>query len=328
VAITYRLSLPCLPEGARTVAIWIPLPRETGVQHVEELRTVTVLPYRVLRDPAYGNRFLYVEATDILPESLSVVLEYVIRRDGYEVRDPAARGDDPEPSADLTRFLQPDLLVPTDGEIAERSADVLAGTGGGNLEKARLLYEHILRTMKYDKSGTGWGRGDALYACEVGRGNCTDFHSLFIGLARAAGIPARFVMGFPLPVDQSEGGITGYHCWAEFYDEGLGWVPLDASEAWKRPEQREFFFGGLDANRMEFTIGRDIPLIPEDRAGGVALNYSIYPHVVVNGATYDGAVTSLSFRDLTASALEVRSWRSSVVAGDPTLLVSVPTEAR
>jgi hypothetical protein len=68
-----------------------------------------------------------------------------------------------------------------------------------------------------------------IYACEVGRGNCTDFHSLFIGLARAAGIPARFVMGFPLPVGQSEGGITGYHCWAEFYDEGLGWVPLDAS---------------------------------------------------------------------------------------------------
>jgi hypothetical protein len=51
---------------------------------------------------------------------------------------------------------------------------------------------------------------------------------------------------------------------------------------------------------MEFTIGRDIPLIPEDKAGGVVLNYSIYPHVVVNGTVFEGALTSLRFRDLTS----------------------------
>jgi hypothetical protein len=118
-------------------------------------------------------------------------------------------------------------------------------------------------------------------------------------MARAAGIPARFVMGFPLPVGEDEGEVSGYHCWAEFHDERLGWVPIDASEAWKRPERREFFFGGLDANRMEFTIGRDIPLIPGSKAGGAVLNYSIYPHVVVNGAVFEGAATSVGFRDLT-----------------------------
>jgi transglutaminase-like putative cysteine protease len=298
VAVTYRVHVSGLPRDARTLAVWIPLPRETRVQHVENVRVETGLPYRILRDPAYGNRYLYVEAGDVLPESLGVMMEYVIRRDGYEVRGPADKDGDFESTASLTRFLQPDLLVPTDGEIAERSANVLSGADGGNLDKARLLYTDILRTMKYDKSGAGWGRGDALYACEVGRGNCTDFHSLFIGMARAAGIPARFVIGFPLPPGKSQGDITGYHCWAEFYDEGLGWVPIDASEAWKRPEQREFFFGGLDANRMEFTVGRDIPLVPEDKAGGAVLNYSIYPCVVVNGVVFEGAVTSLRFRDV------------------------------
>lgn len=297
-AVTYRMHVPRLPEDTRSVAIWIPLPRETSVQQVENVGIHSVLPHRVISDPVYGNRYLYLEAGEILPDSLDVRMEFTIRRDGYEVRDTTVRNGAPESPGSLTRFLQPDRLVPVDGEIAERSASVLSGAEGGPLEKARLLYDHILGSMKYDKSGTGWGRGDALYACRVESGNCTDFHSLFIGMARAAGIPARFVMGFPLPAGESRGEIPGYHCWAEFHDDRLGWVPIDASEAWKRPEQREFFFGGLDANRMEFTVGRDIPLRPADEAGGPVLNYSIYPHVVVNGAVFEGAATSLRFRDL------------------------------
>ena len=299
VAVTYRVSLPGLSERARQVAIWVPLPRETSAQHVEEVKIASALPHRVLRDPVYGNRFLCLEAIGVLPDSLGVALEYIIRREGLEVRDAAERGTLPERTGDLARFLRPDRLVPTDGVVAERAARVLSGVGGGSLEKARLLYEEVLRTMRYDKSGDGWGRGDAVYACEIGAGNCTDFHSLFIGMARSAGIPSRFVMGLPLPADASEGEILGYHCWAEFHDERLGWVPLDASEAWKRPEEREFLFGGLDPNRVEFTIGRDIPLIPVDKAEGVILNYSIYPHVVVDGAAYDGAVLRMSFRNLT-----------------------------
>ena len=55
------------------------------------------------------------------------------------------------------------------------------------------------RTMRYDKTGTGWGRGDALWACDAKRGNCTDFHSPFIGMRRADGIPARFDIGFTQP---------------------------------------------------------------------------------------------------------------------------------
>src|ERR1035438_3068951 len=96
----------------------------------------------------------------------------------------------------------------------------------------------------YDKTGKGWGRGDIYYACQERRGNCTDFHAIFIGYARALGIPARFAIGFPLPADRGEGKIAGYHCWAEFYAKGIGWIPVDASEAAKNPAKREYFFGG------------------------------------------------------------------------------------
>src|SRR3990167_7123427 len=130
------------------------------------------------------------------------------------------------------------------------------------LDKARALFSYVVSTMRYDKTGEGWGRGDALFACTARKGNCTDFHALFIGMMRAVGIPARFEIGFPLPADKSEGQIAGYHCWAQFYLEGVGWIPVDASEAWKNPSKRDYFFGAHDQHRVLFTRGRDIRFNP------------------------------------------------------------------
>src|SRR5205814_2013820 len=78
-------------------------------------------------------------------------------------------------------------------------------------EKIQAFYDYVYRTMTYNKDGTGWGRGDAIWACNNKRGNCTDFHSLFIAMLRSQGIPARFLIGLPVP-EASEGTIGGYHC--------------------------------------------------------------------------------------------------------------------
>lgn len=61
-----------------------------------------------------------------------------------------------------------------------------------NLEMAKIIYDFILDYMTYDKSGEGWGRGDFWYACKYKKGNCTDFHSFFIGFARSLKIPSFF----------------------------------------------------------------------------------------------------------------------------------------
>ena len=112
-------------------------------------------------------------------------------------------------------------------------------------------------------------------------GNCTDFHSLFISLARTEGIPARFEMGFPVPLDRSSGQISGYHCWVEFYLPETGWFPIDASEAAKHPEKRELLYGTQPADRIHFSTGRDLRLGPDHR--DAPLNYFVYPHVEVDG---------------------------------------------
>lgn len=152
--------------------------------------------------------------------------------------------------------------------------------------------------MKYDKSGTGWGNRGIYWACEAKRGNCTDFHALFIGLARSAGIPRKFGIGFSVPSDEPSGEIGDYHCWAEFYLNDDGWIPLDASEAWKDLAKRAYLFGAHDTNRVQFSVGRHLVLAPP--RAGPPLNYFIYPYIEVHGKPFTQVSQKFNYCDAVA----------------------------
>lgn len=289
--LSYVVTLKNIPEGLRKLDIWVPVPKADAQQEIAGLEVRSPYPYSVYADPEYGNSLLKIEANGDFPESLRVELKVSVIRAAFQKGDGASRTAS-RPADGLQRFLLPDRLVPIDGRIAEEARRVVKNEMAP-LAKAKAIYDHVVKTMVYDKSGTGWGRGDALWACDSRAGNCTDFHSLFIGMARASGIPARFVMGFPIPEEKSEGEIPGYHCWAEFYVDGTGWIPVDASEAWKHPDQKEFFFGNLDENRVAFTLGRDISL----DAHVEPLNYLIYPFVLVDGRPHPEVRTSVRFAE-------------------------------
>ena len=119
-----------------------------------------------------------------------------------------------------------------------------------------------------------FGNGNSIYACDIGVGNCTDYHSYFISLLRTMGLSSRFHMGFSIPNDKS-GKVGGYHCWADYYVEQEGWYPVDISEADKNPEKIDYFFGKICNNRVEFTTGRDLKL--KNYNGDV--NFFVYPLV-------------------------------------------------
>ncbi len=198
---------------------------------------------------------------------------------------------------DRNEYLQPDKLVPVTGLPADLAVKVTEGKDT-QLDKARAIYDYVFTTMRYDKTGTGWGHGDVLYACDAKKGNCTDFHSLFIAMARSQGIPARFEIGFPLPADKHSAEIAGYHCWADFFEAKDGWIPVDISEAWKHQEKRDYFFGAHDVNRVQFTMGRDLKLAPAQ--DGPPLNYFVYPYVEVAGKEYPNVSLAFSFADVDA----------------------------
>ena len=292
---TYVASIPALPADAKSSRIWIPLPQSDPYQTIRDLKIEAPFAYAQRRDPEYGNEYLYLQApASAVSQPADVRVSFEATRHEHRVTldTPTATKYSPA-SQDLQRFLQPDRLVPLQGTIAELSAQQTKGLQDP-LAKARAIYNYVLATMRYDKSGTGWGNGDAIWACTAKRGNCTDFHSLFIGMMRAAGIPARFEIGFSLPLDQHDGPVPGYHCWAEFYVESYGWIPVDASEAWKHPDKKDYFFGAHDDNRVQFTLGRDIRLDPPQQ--GQPLNYFIYPYAELDGKPF--ALTSkFTFQD-------------------------------
>ena len=152
------------------------------------------------------------------------------------------------------------------------------------MAKAKELYDIVNGMMRYSKEGTEWGRGDVDWVCDSKYGNCTDFHSLFIALARSEKIPARFEIGFGLPEKRGSGDVAGYHCWAKFKPEGKGWVPVDISEANKNPKLKDYYFGNLTEDRVTFSTGREIVLAPKQ--DGPPLNFFVYPYVEVSGKPY------------------------------------------
>jgi transglutaminase-like putative cysteine protease len=297
----YSATVKDLPAGAQKVELWIPVPHDDSYQRVTNLRVETPYPYEMATGDQ-GNTILHLEIDRPKESSIPVTVTFhAVRRERIQPLVEVSAKTATAPPGDLSRWLKPDRLVPIDDQIKTWAREVVeAAQEHTDLEMARAIYNHVVATVKYDKTGKGWGRGDIYYACDARRGNCTDFHAIFIGYARAMGIPARFAIGFPLPADRGEGKIAGYHCWAEFYAKGIGWVPVDASEAAKNPDKREYFFGAHDENRVELSKGRDVVLSPRQK--GDPLNYFVYPYAEVDGKEYTAIDTSYSYHDGTAVA--------------------------
>ena len=215
----YAFTVKNVPAGEK-LRVWIPAAHSDNFQEVKVISATGDLPLKKTHESTLRQR-------DVLRRRLKSQAAGVSFRSCLRCRPPRAphtgrhtpssRGRVNLPEKERKLDLAPDALVPTTGLPAELAVKVTEGKTD-TLDKARAIYDYVFTTMRYDKTGTGWGRGDVLYACDAKKGNCTDFHSLFIAMARSQGIPARFEIGFPLPPDKHAAEIAGYHCWADFFD--------------------------------------------------------------------------------------------------------------
>jgi len=262
----YRAVVPKLNETGR---MWIPLPSSDIFQTVDIKSIKVPGKQEVLQDRDYGNKVLMLSLT---PADSGKTIEMV-----FDVRrlEKSVYREDINPE----QYLQTESLVPGDAKFQNIAEEVVKGKTD-DLVRARALYDHVIEKMRYAKYGSGWGKGNAVFACDSERGNCTDFHSYFIALSRAVGIPARFAIGAAIPSERNAGGIDGYHCWAEFYTEGRWW-PVDISEGDKCSQLSTYFFGHHPANRIELSRCRDLVLEPGPVSGPI--NFLAYPVLEVNG---------------------------------------------
>jgi len=273
---TYEAELPQLSDSAE---MWMPIGSTDNFQEVEILSISTPGKQVIRQEKKYGNSILYLQ---LLPEHSNekIVIEYRVKR---TEKNPYA-----DPKTDPNDYMESTALIPVGdrfGTISKTAIDLRQANTP--LTKARALYDYIIDNMRYAKEGI-YGTGDANYACDSKSGNCTEFHSFFISLARSAGIPARFAVGASIPSERNEGGINGYHCWAEFYAEGKWW-PVDISEANKYTPLATYYFGHHPANRIEFSRGRD--LLPDPAPTSGPINFLAYPVLEVNGKKTDVKTT-------------------------------------
>jgi transglutaminase-like putative cysteine protease len=288
--LTYAFTITGLPPR-KTARIWLPVPTSTTEQTV----TAENLPAtaRLTHDPDYHNAILYLDATADIDGRIPVSVSYIVRRLQVTAETP--------PPADLptrsTLFLSANRLVPVGGKSSRLLAARQVPTDP--LASTRFFYDLVDDSMTYRKDKPGWGRGDSDWACDSHFGNCTDFHSLFISLARAHHLPARFDIGFLLPETlaiEQPAPLAGYHCWAFAAPQPGHWLPVDISEANLHPDQRNRNFGTLTPDRVTLSTGRDITLVPPAAAG--LLNFFVYPHIEVDGKTYDHYNKHFTFQDL------------------------------
>lgn len=297
VEVTYEGSLD-VPDGAKVIDLWAPMPPSDDYQEVVVIEDTLPEGAEISIEPVYGNRILHKRFTaPFAGKTVGLSVKYQVLR--KEVRNESAKNLGPTkfvaPEGRLRRHLLGGGPVASDA-MMRRIADNIGLDRQDPLRTSYQIYDYVLKHMDYGEDKPGWGRGDAAWAFLACSGNCTDFHSLFTSLARTQQIPAKFEMGLPLDPDSPAGSIEGYHCWAWFHAPEVGWAPVDISEADKHPDRISYFFGALTADRVAFSTGRNLVLVPPQR--GAPLNFFIYPYFEVDGVAHDATSTAFSYRDM------------------------------
>jgi transglutaminase-like putative cysteine protease len=227
--------------------------------------------------------------------------------------DLTTRGTAPKESrAELEHFLQPTKLLPTDGIVKSTATEITKGAKT-DAEKARAIYEWIVDNTFRNPKTRGCGRGDIRFMLEskdLG-GKCADLNALYVGLARAAGLPARDVYGIRVAKSElgykslgasSENVTKSQHCRAEVYLSEQGWVPVDPADVRKvvleeppgnRPldddmvkKARARLFGSWEMNWMAYNFAHDVSL---PGSNGAPVGFLMYPQA----ETSEGRLDSL-----------------------------------
>lgn len=296
-----------VPADAKSVRGWFALPSDRDpLQTVEDLKWAVEAPgeatvdVKEIRDQQ-GNRFLHLATDDAAGKKLVLVTTFgLTRQEARHAVDPAkTRPATQAELAELAPALAANANVAITPEMRQIAASVV-GQEQNPVVQARKLYDWTLDNVSYWVKHPDTMKaslvGSSEYCLANKTGNCTDFHSLYAALARAAKLPTRMIYGSFL-----KGPLAGqdkdqsYHCWIEFWAPELGWIPLDVAVAdvfvndfqlseanaelvklttadgFDGPDEElvDYYFGNLDARRVTWNVGRDLVLEPAPAQGPV-----------------------------------------------------------
>jgi transglutaminase-like putative cysteine protease len=268
---------------------WIPVPAVNEQNWFRSLGSewTTNGHAALVRDPKYGAEMLHVEWAESEKNPLVEVTSRIGTRDrAVDFAKPATLV--PLPSAEHELNTQGTELIPVDGIVKQTSDKIIADANArSDIEKARAIYEWIVDNTFRDAKVRGCGIGDVAAMLTTGNlgGKCADLNALYVGLARAAGVPARDVYGIRVAPSKfgykslganAQDVSKAQHCRSEVYLAGFGWVPVDAADVRKvvleEPPTnlaindpkvvaaRKTLFGSWESNWLAYNFAHDVAL--------------------------------------------------------------------
>lgn len=283
--ITYKI-----PQTGKDFHLWLPYLTSNDYQNVTDVKVEGNFDYQgVYREAANGNIILYADWNSG-QDTANLIYSVKISRQEILMKD-FPKSEAPIPADIMAKYLLPTSLGPITGDVKQTALQITAGKTTV-LDKAMAIYDYIVENGQRDPNVQGCGIGDVESLLKNLKGKCTDLSSVFVALSRSVGVPAREILGTRISKD---GDITGaYHCRAEFYEPGYGWVPVDPSDVLKYkltanttlsdPKTaaiRQYLFGAQSESYIDFYTGRDLVLNPPQ--GGGTLTYLMYPYGELDG---------------------------------------------
>lgn len=291
--VTYTVT-PAVQTDAKSINVWLPYPLSDANQDVSDVRVNGNADQTVVyRDPASSAMYLHASWNSATPKP---ELKMSFHINSHYASLPELKDGKGEFPVEVLPYLNASAQIPCNKEQIQSIAAEATKNRTGTLNKARGVYEWVIANTVRNPDVKGCGLGKALVTLNEakGGGKCADISAVYVAVARAAGIPTRDVYG--LRTSGKDGEITGdFHCWAEFYLPGTGWVAVDPADVRKAmlvnkleldsPETAkwtEFFWAGDDLFRIALNRdSRGVELTPRQK--GETLEYFMYPYAEVDG---------------------------------------------
>lgn len=288
-------------KPAGVTRVWLPVPLMWDTDYHKNLGNVWRAEEGEVtlgQDPKWGAGIVSAEWPAGAKPVMTLTSRIATRDRVVDLKSPGRAGT--ESRHMLATYLESTVLLPTDGIVKDTARTITKGVDG-DLDKARAIYNWVVDNTFREPKTRGCGIGDIKFMLESGNlsGKCADINALFVGLCRAAGVPARDVYGARVTDSRRgykslgrSGDITkAHHCRAEFYVASHGWVPVDPADVRKVALEedggkqlddpkvkaiREYLFGAWEMNWLAFNYAHDV-LLPKSARGRVG--FFMYPQL-------------------------------------------------
>lgn len=280
------------PADSGKTRLWVPYPVSGEHQTIENVRIEgNHHTQSVMAAKETGAMALYVEWNGPVEGQKYVNLSF--HASAGERKSGLISSNEPGIPRHIKKYLRSSELIPTGGKIKQVAMEAVKGkrTVAG---KHEAIYGWVVENMKRDPNVQGCGLGVVERVLAHRGGKCADISTVYVALARAAGVPSREVFGLRLGKKEGEQDMTsGHHCWAEYYQPGYGWVQTDPADVRKlmlvngltldqAGDIRKYYLKNVGPNRIALGHGgRGVWLNPRQDDG--PLNYFMYPYAEVDG---------------------------------------------